>query len=100
MGLKLLSKLHKGKQCLSGSSGPEILFMLFLCNSTSQNMALSEILSFLGSPRISSHFTGMGVLPVCMSLNTMYIPDTQRLERDIKSPQTGVKDGCEPSYGF
>lgn len=33
---------------------------------------------------------GLGVL--CMSMHTVYMPDTQRPERDMKSPQTGVTD--------
>lgn len=41
---------------------------------------------------------GLGVL--CMSMDTVYMPDTQRPERDMKSPQTGVTDGYESPYGF
>lgn len=41
---------------------------------------------------------GLGVL--CMSMYTVYMPDTQRPEGDMKSPQTGVTDGYESPYGF
>lgn len=88
MGLKPLNQLHKGNQCLSGSSDAEVLFLLFLCDPTESVYGPFTDTVFSRKPQNLRHFTGMGVLPVCM-------PDTQRPEG-----KSEVTDGCEPPYGF